>query len=100
MSKFNIGDELYYINEIAGREKYKCIVTDIEPTTRNPIVTFYAKKTWACYKIGYKFGTYNFPDSVYELAINKFTKEERVLNKCKRLWNNSNYVKNSPIRSY
>ena len=99
MSKFKVGDELYYLDETNGRENYKCIVINIDQFGKT-LVRFSAKKDWDGYKTGDRFGNYIFPDSAYELAGPPLTKEQKIENKCKKLWNNSNYIKHNPHLAY
>jgi len=99
MSKFSVGDELYYLSESDGREKYKCIVINIDPFGKT-LVRFFAKKHLPRYNIGDTLGDYVFPDSSYELAGPPLTKEQKVALKCKKLWNQSNWVRNNPSLGY
>ena len=99
MSKFSVGDELFYLNEHDGREKYRCVVINIDSFGKT-LVRFFTKRHISGYNIGDKLGDYFFPDSAYELAGPPLTKEQKIALKCKKLWNNSNYVLKNSQRAY
>lgn len=97
--KFNIGDRLVWtdVNWRTGTTLYYGVVLKLLSDGR------YSIEFEEAFNIRYQIGRiYNsFTDiNDLKLAGPPLTKEQRVEKKCKKLWNNSNWVKNNPQRAY
>lgn len=101
MHKFNIGDELFFIRGGYLYENYYCILRGYSAKGLPKVEFFSTGKLSRYYSFGHSFGIFElYNESDYILAKPALTQEERLLNKCKKLWNNSNYVLNNPQRAY
>lgn len=92
---FNIGDSVYYYS-ITNHKKYYGIIKELDPTTAKVLfeedfATNY--NTTRLYRI--RTGLLQLEHKEPPLSI-----EQQVSNRCKKLWNESNYVKRNPSYAY
>ena len=87
-TRFNPGDIVSWTSTMTGKHIGKLVEYDYKG---NPVVHFGQQSSFfKCYgKALYTFG----PEESLLLEGPPMSKEERVLNRCKKLWNNSKYAK-------
>jgi len=93
--KFNVGDRVYW--EDMGKAHYYGVILELRDHGRYSIQ--FEEDFALRYGVGNIYNSFTDINDI-KLAGPPLTKEEKVLKKCKKLWNNSNWVKNSPQRAY
>jgi len=94
---FNIGDSVYYYSEISNKKFYGIVKTQSRDFTIGVAFEQDFKDHY-----GYREPIYHIGKGFIEHGSREpaLPTEIKVANKCKKLWNNSNYVKNNPQLAY
>ena len=93
--KFNVGDRICW--QDMGKATYYGVILELRDHGRYSIQ--FEENFSIRYSIGNIYNSFTDINGI-KLAGPPLTKEERVLEKCKKLWNQSNWVKNNPQLGY
>ena len=100
--QFKAGDKVYITQVIDEEEGWSNVwfASGMTPFVNNGKIYTIIHKENTGYKL--KEITYLWPASAFTLAskYKSLTKEEKVAIKCKKLWNQSKYIKNNPKQAY
>lgn len=98
--KFNVGDRIFWENTLdwrTGTTVFHGVVLELLSSGRYSIE--FEEDFNKRFGLGRKYGSFTDNNNL-KLAGPLLTKEQKVEQKCKKLWNNSKWVKNNPQMGY